>query len=56
MRAAWYFIISLAAVLVVGFAHSRIGAFVRSRADKMGRNTKQKKSEEIELCQNKTNS
>jgi hypothetical protein len=55
MRAIHYFIVCLVAVAVVGFAYSGIGAFVRSRADKMGRN-KKKKSEEIELCRKKQNS
>ena len=54
MTAIRYFIVCLAAVAVVGFAYSRIGAFVRGRADKMGRD--KKKGEEIELCQKKINS
>jgi len=51
MTALRYFIYSLLVVLVVGFAYSRIGAFVRRGADKMGRD--KKKGEEIELCRKK---
>jgi len=54
MTALRYFLYSLLVVVVVGFAYSRIGAFVRGRADNMGRN--KKKGEEIELCQKKKNS
>jgi hypothetical protein len=55
MRAMRYFIYSLVAVVVLGFTYSRIGAFVRSGADKMGGNQK-KKAGEIEPCQKKRSS
>ena len=53
MRGIEYFIACLIIVVVVGFVYSKIGNFVRKRADKMGRG--HKKGEEIELCQKKRN-
>jgi hypothetical protein len=47
MRGVYYFIASLVAVVVLGFAFSGVRSFVARRADKMGRG--HKKREEIEL-------